>query len=83
MSFQCYYIGGLETSATGMLGEMSKPISWGMPALKVCEKLEKKDAQICDLKYGKFIEIHCCLIHYHYKLTSRFWTELTRVLVRI
>lgn len=26
-----------------------------MPANKVCEKLKKKDAQICDLRYGMFI----------------------------
>lgn len=50
---QCYYLGGLETSATGILGEMSKPLSWSMPPLKVCEKLQKKDAQVCDLRFGK------------------------------
>lgn len=32
---------------------MSKPLSWSMPAEKICEKLKKKDNQICDLKYGK------------------------------
>lgn len=47
-------MGGLETSATGILGEMSKPLSWSMPALKVCEKLKKLDAQICDLRFGMF-----------------------------
>lgn len=50
----CYYLGGLEESATGILGEMSKPLSWGMPVEKVCEKLKKKDAQICELRYGEF-----------------------------
>ncbi|KAK8736301.1 hypothetical protein OTU49_004928 [Cherax quadricarinatus] len=53
----CYYIGGLETSATGILGEMSKPMSWGMPMDKICEKLKKKDAQICDLRYEKQIDL--------------------------
>jgi len=53
----CYYLGGLDESATGILGEMSKPISWGMPADKVCEKLKKKDAQICDLRYEKTIDL--------------------------
>lgn len=52
--FQCYYLGGLEESATGILGELSKPLSWSMPAEKICEKLKKKDAQICDLRYGKY-----------------------------
>jgi len=49
----CYYVGGLEESATGMLSEMSKPISWSMPADKVCFKLFRKDEQICDLRYEK------------------------------
>lgn len=49
----CYYIGALEESATGMLGEMAKPISWSMPANKVCMKLYRQDAQICDLRYEK------------------------------
>jgi len=53
----CYYIGGLEESATKILGEMSKPLSWGLPADKVCEKLMKKDSQICDLRYEKTIDL--------------------------
>lgn len=54
----CYYLGGVEDSATGILGELSKPISWSMPAEKVCEKLKKKDAQICDLRYDKQIDVN-------------------------
>jgi len=53
----CYYIGGLEESATKILGEMSKPLSWGLPADKVCEKLVKKDSQICELRYEKTIDL--------------------------
>lgn len=49
----CYYVGGLEESATGILSEMSKPVSWSMPPEKVCGKLNKKDSQICELKYDK------------------------------
>ncbi|XP_066994483.2 mesencephalic astrocyte-derived neurotrophic factor homolog [Anabrus simplex] len=52
----CYYLGGLEESATGILGELSKPISWSMPAYKICEKLKKRDPQICDLRYDKTID---------------------------
>ena len=51
--FQCYYLGGTDDAATGILGEMSKPLSWGMPVEKVCEKLKKKDKQICELRYGE------------------------------
>ncbi|OAD54188.1 Mesencephalic astrocyte-derived neurotrophic factor like protein [Eufriesea mexicana] len=54
----CYYLGGLEESATGILNELSKPISWSMPANKICEKLKKKDGQICDLRYEKQIDIN-------------------------
>uniref|UniRef100_A0A8D8M4D4 Mesencephalic astrocyte-derived neurotrophic factor homolog n=1 Tax=Cacopsylla melanoneura TaxID=428564 RepID=A0A8D8M4D4_9HEMI len=52
----CYYLGGLEESATGILGELSKPLSWGLPAPKICEKLKKLDSQICDLRYDKQID---------------------------
>ena len=31
----CYYLGGTKDAATGILGEMSKPLSWGMPVEKV------------------------------------------------
>lgn len=54
----CYYLGGLEESATGILGELSKPISWSMPADKICEKLKKKDSQICDLRFEKQIDLN-------------------------
>ncbi|XP_017111167.1 mesencephalic astrocyte-derived neurotrophic factor homolog [Drosophila elegans] len=54
----CYYLGGLEESATGILNELSKPLSWSMPAEKICEKLKKKDAQICDLRYEKQIDLN-------------------------
>ncbi|XP_076632887.1 mesencephalic astrocyte-derived neurotrophic factor [Colletes latitarsis] len=54
----CYYLGGLEESATGILSELSKPVSWSMPASKVCEKLKKKDAQICDLRFEKQIDVN-------------------------
>lgn len=53
----CYYLGGLEESATGILGELSKPLSWSMPADKICEKLRKKDNQICDLRFDKQIDL--------------------------
>ncbi len=52
---QCYSIGALETSATYALGDLSKPLSWGLPIEKICrEKLSKTNPHICDLKYGKY-----------------------------
>jgi hypothetical protein len=53
----CYYLGGTEDAATGSLGEMSKPMSWGMPSDKICEKLKKKDRQVCELHYEKQIDL--------------------------
>lgn len=50
-------MGGLEESATKIINEMSKPLSWGLPADKVCEKLMKKDSQICELRYEKVIDL--------------------------
>jgi len=52
----CYFLGGTADAATGNLGAMSKPLSWGMPSDKVCEKLKKTDRQICELSYEKQID---------------------------
>ncbi|CAO1402058.1 unnamed protein product [Diamesa serratosioi] len=54
----CYYLGGLEDSATSTLGEISKPLSYSLPPSKICEKLKKKDSQICDLKFDKLIDLN-------------------------
>lgn len=35
-----------------MINEVSKPLSYHVPVDKICEKLKKKDSQICELKYG-------------------------------
>ncbi|XP_071960556.1 mesencephalic astrocyte-derived neurotrophic factor homolog [Antedon mediterranea] len=53
----CYYVGGTEDAATGLLGEISKPLKSFMPPEKICEKLKKKDGQICQLKYEKQIDL--------------------------
>jgi hypothetical protein len=52
----CYYLGGTDDAATGNLGLMSKPLSWGVPSDKVCEKLKKSDKQVCELTYEKQID---------------------------
>ncbi|KAJ8676670.1 hypothetical protein QAD02_012457 [Eretmocerus hayati] len=53
----CYYLGGLEESATGMLGELSKPLSQHFPSERICEKLKSRDSQICELRYDKQIDL--------------------------
>ncbi|ESO82563.1 hypothetical protein LOTGIDRAFT_97040, partial [Lottia gigantea] len=52
----CYYVGGVETSATGILNKISDPIKNHLPESLICEKLKKADSQICDLKYDKSID---------------------------
>lgn len=47
----------MEESATKIVSELSKPLSWGLPPVKVCEKLSKKDSQICELRYEKVIDL--------------------------
>ncbi|VDO79785.1 unnamed protein product [Heligmosomoides polygyrus] len=49
----CFYIGALPESATSIMGDISKQLSWSMPPEKVCDKQKSKDQQICDLKYDK------------------------------
>lgn len=53
----CYFVGGAETSATGMLQAISKPMGRYLPSSKVCEGLKKKDAQICELVYDVPIDL--------------------------
>lgn len=53
----CYYVGGLEDSATSILRDLSTPLSWYMPPDKICGKLKKKDSQICELRYDMKIDL--------------------------
>ncbi|KAK5873169.1 hypothetical protein PBY51_013806 [Eleginops maclovinus] len=53
----CYYIGGTSDAATKIINEVSKPLSYHVPVEKICEKLKKKDMQICELKYDKQLDL--------------------------
>jgi len=53
----CYYVGGAETSATGMLGMITKPLKNYLPSEKICEKMKKQDSQICELIYDIPIDL--------------------------
>ena len=53
LHFQCYYIGAADISATKLVREVTRPLSFGKPTEKICEALKKKDEQICELRYGK------------------------------
>uniref|UniRef100_A0A3P8V8P3 Mesencephalic astrocyte-derived neurotrophic factor n=1 Tax=Cynoglossus semilaevis TaxID=244447 RepID=A0A3P8V8P3_CYNSE len=53
----CYYIGATTDAATKMINEVSRPLSYHVPVEKICEKLKKKDSQICELKYDKQLDL--------------------------
>uniref|UniRef100_A0A1I8EA05 Mesencephalic astrocyte-derived neurotrophic factor homolog n=1 Tax=Wuchereria bancrofti TaxID=6293 RepID=A0A1I8EA05_WUCBA len=52
----CFYVGALPESATSIMNDVVKPLSWSMPVEKVCEKLRTMDSQICELKFDKDID---------------------------
>uniref|UniRef100_A0A1B6E242 Mesencephalic astrocyte-derived neurotrophic factor homolog n=1 Tax=Clastoptera arizonana TaxID=38151 RepID=A0A1B6E242_9HEMI len=54
----CYYIGGKADSATGILSDLSWPLKASMPADVICTKLNKKDSQLCALRYDKEIDLN-------------------------
>ncbi|XP_061730979.1 mesencephalic astrocyte-derived neurotrophic factor [Nerophis ophidion] len=53
----CYYIGATSDAATKMVNEVSRPLSNHVPVVKICEKLKKKDSQICELRYDKQLDL--------------------------
>ncbi|CAH0384312.1 unnamed protein product [Bemisia tabaci] len=52
----CYYLGGLEESATGILKKLSEPLAVPLPPEVICRKLKAVDSQICELHYDKQID---------------------------
>ncbi|CAN9512214.1 unnamed protein product [Ophioblennius macclurei] len=53
----CYYIGATSDAATKIINEVSKPLSSHVPVDKICQKLQKKDSQICELRYDKQLDL--------------------------
>ena len=53
----CYYIGAMPDSATSIVQEALKPLSFGKPVEKICEDLKKKDSSICTLRFEKPIDL--------------------------
>ncbi|KAL1130689.1 hypothetical protein AAG570_011930, partial [Ranatra chinensis] len=53
----CYYLGGLPESATSVLRDLSKPLSYSLPVDKLCERLSAKVGGICALRYEKMIDL--------------------------
>ncbi|KAJ8395667.1 hypothetical protein AAFF_G00029040 [Aldrovandia affinis] len=49
----CYYLGATRDAATRITLEVTRPMSSHVPVGKICERLQKKDSQICELRYEK------------------------------
>uniref|UniRef100_A0A3B3QWH3 Cerebral dopamine neurotrophic factor n=1 Tax=Paramormyrops kingsleyae TaxID=1676925 RepID=A0A3B3QWH3_9TELE len=49
----CYYLGATSDAATKITGEVTRPMSFHLPVNKICERLQKRDSQICELTYEK------------------------------
>ena len=57
---QCYYMGigdKEQGSAGGVKREISSSLTRGINAKRLCTRLKKKDAQMCELKYEKKIDV--------------------------
>ncbi|KPP74433.1 cerebral dopamine neurotrophic factor-like [Scleropages formosus] len=51
----CYYLGATSDAATKVTGEVTRPMSFHLPVEKICERLQKMDSQICELRYEKHV----------------------------
>ncbi len=65
----CYYVGGTEDAATGLLNVISEPLTNGIPPEKICERTKSKDLQICELRYCKSYP-HRHRHHHHHLISS-------------
>ena len=48
---QCYYIGATDDAASSVLKDVTGALATGAPRELVCERLKKRDAVLCELKY--------------------------------
>lgn len=53
----CYYLGGQDVSATRTYKELAERVAWGFPPEKICDHLNKKDPQICEIREKKPIDL--------------------------
>ncbi|XP_076153453.1 cerebral dopamine neurotrophic factor [Alosa pseudoharengus] len=51
----CYYLGASSDAAARVTGEVTRPLSAHVPPPKICQKLQKRDGQICELRYDKAV----------------------------
>merc|ERR1719313_3157750 len=46
----CYFIDTVKR-------DISKPAAMGVPAMKICKRIAKKDAQVCEMTFPKLTEL--------------------------
>ncbi|CAG5120622.1 unnamed protein product, partial [Candidula unifasciata] len=47
----CYFLGATEDAATRTVGNLIRPLSYGLPSDKICNQLKSMDSQICELRF--------------------------------
>ncbi|XP_030644254.1 cerebral dopamine neurotrophic factor [Chanos chanos] len=47
----CYYLGASSDAAARVTGEVTRPLSSHVPVQKICQRLQRRDSQICELRY--------------------------------
>eukprot|EP00052_Salpingoeca_macrocollata_P000379 m.19999 g.19999 ORF g.19999 m.19999 type:complete len:167 (-) comp10466_c0_seq1:109-609(-) len=53
----CYYIGGLPESAVYIVKDVTGPLSRHLPPEVACQRLKKKDKQVCELRFDEEIDL--------------------------
>jgi len=53
----CYYVGATEDAASSLMKDVITPLSTGVPTDLICQRLKKKDEQICSLRYDRKIDL--------------------------
>ena len=66
---QCYYLGASSDAAAKVTGEVSRPLSNHVPVHKICQRLQQRDQQICDLRYGT---TSSCFIPWSHKMCKKW-----------
>ncbi|KAK3544581.1 hypothetical protein QTP86_017658 [Hemibagrus guttatus] len=49
----CYYLGASSDAAAKVTGEVIRPLSAHVPVQKICQRLQSRDQQICELRYER------------------------------
>ncbi|XP_066523665.1 cerebral dopamine neurotrophic factor [Hoplias malabaricus] len=52
----CYYLGASSDAAAKVTGEVSRPLSAHVPVQKICQRLQQRDQQICELRYEQQVQ---------------------------